>query len=87
MVVKNRELLYKLHRHYHQNSGMEYKINDKLSFDQIDGSHLRQVNLFRLRGIVSIYDEISLQNMFNLESLAKIDPYKLKIEHLKVVHV
>ena len=86
-MVKNKDLLFKMHRHYHQSSGMEYKVNDHLSFDQIDGTHLRQVNLFRLRGVVSVYDEICSKNLQILKSLSAIDPYKLKIEHLKVVHI
>ena len=53
LVLKNRELLFKIHELSNQSSAIDFKMNDGLGLDLVDLSHLNSVNFLRLNGPIN----------------------------------
>ena len=56
LVIKNREIMFKIHEHSGTSTNMSFKIGNSISLDLIDMEHLKTVGLLRLRGNGEITD-------------------------------
>lgn len=62
-------------------------MNDKLSLDRVNLSHLYSINLFKISGHFVISDRCCATNLEQLAYLSNFDPRKISVSTLNIVNL